>query len=81
MPLSKHEVIEVFHLYAMNGSDTGFGHTLGYYVDRASAEQAGRSICPGHWDIDEGVPALRLSTGEVFLMRQPEPVKLEGVRS
>lgn len=70
-----HEVIAVAHLYELNGSMTGFGKTVGYYADREAAKEAGRALGHGYWEVED-VQAVRVASGEVYLLRQQEPVKL-----
>lgn len=70
-----HEVTTVAHLYELNGSMTGFGKTVGYYADREAAKDAGRALGHGYWEVED-VQAVRVASGEVYLLRQQEPVKL-----
>lgn len=66
----------VVQLYELNGSDTGFGRSLGWYGSRKEAEDAARALGHSHWDVEEGVSAVVFPSGEVFLLRQRDPVKL-----
>jgi hypothetical protein len=70
------QVITVVHLYELNGTDTGYGRTVGYYEDSASAANAGHALGHNHWEYQCGLPALRLKDGIVYLLRQKDPVRL-----